>query len=71
MTDWRVWLRIYRAKPEMCGVDERIGVMVHRFDTGAIVCRCGMLVVRQPVKKQRAGYFGRGFSDSPNDPTDK
>ena len=53
----RRWLYIF--PPQLCGLDEELGVMVHRFDPGACVCRCGERIVRRPVKKQRAGVYGR------------
>ena len=35
-------------------------MVVHRFQPGRIVCRCGQRVVRRPVKAPRIGWDGRG-----------
>ena len=50
---FRDWVK---AKPLPCSLDPELGVMIHRFDGGQCACRCGEVVVRMPVKKQRVLY---------------
>lgn len=59
----RDWITLHerrKAKPCICYWDEELGVTVHRFAPGKYICRCGQKIVRQPVRKQRAGYYGKG-----------
>lgn len=58
--DWERLKRERKRKPEMCGLDSDLGVVVHRFAPGKIVCRCGRCAVRSPQTKKRAGWYGKG-----------
>lgn len=49
----RFWQIGQRAKWLPCGWDNELQAMVHRFDLGMIICRCGKRVVRAPVKDKR------------------
>lgn len=63
----------YKSCPRFCSWDEDLGVFVHRFAPGAYRCRCGRRLVRSPLQKQRAGWYGKGKTwpqENKNDPKD-
>jgi hypothetical protein len=51
-----------KSEPESCSYSEDYNRIIHRFDMGSCVCRCGQLIVRKPVKRTRL-KFGKQISD--------
>lgn len=64
--------RLPPTKPEPCSKDKDLGVMVHRYDMGARVCRCGK---ESSVDPNEGPYswrttFGKGFQNNGRDADD-
>lgn len=45
LSDWLM----SRGPADSCSYDEQVDIVIHRFDTGARVCRCGKLAVSEPL----------------------
>jgi len=39
-----------------CSLDESVGVVVHKFDSGKYVCRCGEDNVQEKIDQMKAKY---------------
>lgn len=47
---------VSKEEPTPCSYDEKLDMVIHRFDMGVCRCRCGERIVRKPKKKVRMKF---------------